>query len=116
VLPPTAPSVPASPKRIALLAAVWLAALAAGAAAAYAMNLLRPVVSSLRVVNELTPFPVLGVVSAAFPSREEREFRGEFWRFSAATAVLIVAFAVVLALNGTGARLTQPELHEVAKS
>jgi polysaccharide chain length determinant protein (PEP-CTERM system associated) len=116
VLPPTAPSVPASPKRIALLIAAWLAALAAGGGAAYAMNLLRPVVSSLRVVNELTPFPVLGVVSAAFPSREEREFRGEFWRFSAATAVLIVALVAVLAFNGTGARLTQQELHEVAKS
>src|ERR1700733_4208350 len=40
VLPPTAPIVPASPKRLLLLAAVWLAALGAGAAAAYALNLL----------------------------------------------------------------------------
>ena len=116
VLPPTAPIVPASPKRLALLAAVWLAALGAGIAVAYAMNLLNPVVGSLRVVNELTPFPVLGVVGAAFPSREQREFRGDVWRFSAATAAFMAAFAVVLALNLTEAPQTEQGVHAVAKS
>jgi len=116
VLPPTAPIVPASPKRMALLAAVWLAALGAGAAFAYAMNLLKPVVGSLRVVNELTPFPVLGVVGAAFPTREGQEYRRDVRRFSVAAAGLVAAFAVVLALNWAGARLTEQEVHAVAKS
>jgi polysaccharide chain length determinant protein (PEP-CTERM system associated) len=116
VLPPTAPIVPASPKRLALLAAVWLAALGAGAGAAYAVNQLNPVVGSLRVVNELTPFPVLGVVSAAFPTQEGREHRAEVWRFSAATAVFITAFAVVLALNLIEAPPTEQGVNAVAKS
>jgi hypothetical protein len=116
VLPPTAPIVPAAPKRMALLAAVWLAALGLGAAVAYGMNLLKPVVGSLRVVHELTPFPVLGVVGAAFPTRESQEFRREVWRFSAATAGLIAAFAIALALNWAGIRVTEPEVHAVTQS
>ncbi|MGC2033138.1 MAG: XrtA system polysaccharide chain length determinant [Steroidobacteraceae bacterium] len=116
VLPPSAPIVPVSPKRLALLAAVWLVALGAGAGAAYAMNLLNPVVGSLRVVNELTPFPVLGVVSAAFPTQEGREHRAEVWRFSAATAVFIAALAVVLAVNLIEAPGAEQGVHAVAKS
>ena len=116
VLPPTAPIVAASPNRMALLAAVWLAALAAGAGVAYGLNLLRPVVGSLRVVNELTPFPVLGVVSAAFPTLEGQEFRRDVWRFSIATAGLVAAFAVVLALNWVGVQVAEQEVHAVLKS
>ena len=69
------------------------------------MNLLKPIVSSVRTVNELTPYPVLGVVSVAFPSRQRRDFRRHMWRFSAATACLLAAFAVVLVLNWTGAQI-----------
>ena len=116
VLPPTAPIAAAAPNRMALLAAVWLAALASGAGVAYGMNLLRPVVSSLRVVNELTPFPVLGVVSAAFPTLEGQDHRRDVWRFSAATAGLVAAFAIVLALNWVGVRVAEQEVLAVLKS
>ena len=113
VLPPTAPIVPVSPKRMALLAAVWLAALAGGAALAYALNLLSPVVGSLRIVNELTPFPVLGVVGGAFPTRERWESRRQALSFSAATAGLVAAFAVVLLLNWAGVRSTEQAVQAV---
>jgi polysaccharide chain length determinant protein (PEP-CTERM system associated) len=116
VLPPSAPIVPAAPKRGALLAGVWFAALGLGAALAYAMNLLKPIVSSLRIVHELTPFPVLGVVGVAFPSRARQEFRRDLWRFSAAGACLIAAFAIVLLLNGAGARLNAQPVIAVATS
>ncbi len=116
VLPPSSPIVPVSPKRTSLLVAVWIAALGVGAAVAYAMNLFSPVVSSLRVVHELTPFPVLGVVGVAFPSRKQEEFRRNVWRFSAAGAALIVAFAIALALNAAGFRLAVEAIHEVAKT
>jgi polysaccharide chain length determinant protein (PEP-CTERM system associated) len=106
VLPPTAPAAPVWPKRTSVLAAIWLAAMAVGAAAAYGMTLLKPIVSSIQGVNALTPFPVLGVVGAAFPSRQSREFRSDMWRFSAATVGLLAAFAVALTLNWAGARLT----------
>jgi hypothetical protein len=59
---------------------------------------------------------VLGVVGAAFPSREQQEFRGDVWRFSAATAVFVAAFAVVLALNLIEAPQTEQGVHAVARS
>jgi polysaccharide chain length determinant protein (PEP-CTERM system associated) len=106
VLPPTAPLAPVWPMRTAWLAAIWIAAMAVAAGVAYGMNLLKPIVSSVRTVNELTPYPMLGVVGVAFPSRQRREFRHHLWQFSAATAGLMVAFGVALALNWAGARLT----------
>jgi polysaccharide chain length determinant protein (PEP-CTERM system associated) len=116
VLPPTALSTPVWPKRIPLLAAIWLAAMAAGAGAAYGMTLLKPIVSSIRGVNELTTFPVLGVVGAAFPSRQRRDFRSDMWRFSVATAGLLAAFAVALTLNWAGARLTISAIGSLVKT
>jgi hypothetical protein len=106
VLPPTALAQPVSPKRPALLAAIWGGAMLLAAGVAYMMSLLRPIVSSVRSVNELTPFPVLGVVGVAFPTRRKIEFRRGMWRFSAATAALTVAFVVALLLNSVGFRLT----------
>jgi polysaccharide chain length determinant protein (PEP-CTERM system associated) len=116
VLPPTALSSPVWPQRMSLLAMIWLAAMAAGAAAAYGMTLLKPIVSSIRGVNELTSFPVLGVVGAAFPSRESRDFNRDMWRFSAAAAGLLAAFAVALTLNWAGARLTISAISSLVKT
>jgi polysaccharide chain length determinant protein (PEP-CTERM system associated) len=106
VLPPTAPATPASPKRVTLLGGLWLFAIAVGAGVAYALHLLKPIVSSVPVVNEMTGFPVLGVVSVAFPSKQHREFRRDLWRFSAAAGCLVLALALALTLNWAGARLT----------
>ncbi len=106
VLPPTAPAVPVWPPRMALLAGIWVAALAAGIALAYGLNLLRPVVVSVPALDALTGFPVLGVAGAAFPSRQQAQARRHVWRLSVAGACWVLAFAVVLALNWSGARLT----------
>ncbi len=116
VLPPTAPLVPVWPRRTLLLSAIWLAAMALGAAVAYGMHLLKPIVGSVRTVNELTPFPVLGVVGAAFPSRQRRQLHSHLWRFSAATAGLFVVFVVALVLNWAGARLTIAALRSLVNS
>jgi polysaccharide chain length determinant protein (PEP-CTERM system associated) len=116
VLPPTAPVAPVYPKRPALLAAIWLAAMGTAAGVAYLMSLFRPIVSSVRTVNELTEFPVLGVVGVAFPTRQQREFNRNMWRFSAATASLMVAFAVALLLNWAGARLTIQAIRSLVKT
>jgi hypothetical protein len=77
-----------------------------GVGVAYMLNLLKPIVGSVQTVNELTSFPVLGVVSAAFPSDDKREFRRNMWGFAGATACLAAALLVALALNWVGARLT----------
>jgi hypothetical protein len=62
--------------------------------------------SSVRALNGLSSFPVLGVVGIAFPSAQRKQFRGHLWRFCAATACLLIALGIVLALNWSGARLS----------
>jgi len=116
VLPPTAPVAPVSPKRTVMLGAILLGALGLAAGVAYLLNLLMPIVSSVRSVNEVTAYPVLGVVSVAFPSRQRRDFRRHIWRFSAATACLLAAFAGALVLNWTGVRLTLHAIRALVKT
>ena len=106
VLPPTASATPVWPRRALLLGGVWMGALLLGAAVAYGLHMLKPIVSSVVGVNELTSFPVLGVVSVAFPSRQGQEFRRDLWRFSAAMGCLVAALAVAFVLNWAGARLS----------
>jgi len=91
--------------RATLLAGLWLLAMAVGTGIAYALHVMKPIVSSVRAVNEMTGFPVLGVVSVAFPSKAQSEFRSDVWRFSAAAACLMLGLAVALTLNWAGARL-----------
>jgi polysaccharide chain length determinant protein (PEP-CTERM system associated) len=108
VLPPTASVTPVWPRRTALLGGIWMASMLLGGAVAYGLHLLKPIVSSVSAINELTTFPVLGVVSMAFPSRQQGEIRRNMWRFTAAVACLMVALAIALALNWAGARLSSP--------
>ena len=105
VLPPTAPVVPVWPNRKALLAGIWLAALAVGAGMAYWLQRLRPVVTSLRALKELGDFPVLGVVGVAFPAQRRAVFRRHLLGFSAASIVLVTALGIALVLNRSGVRL-----------
>jgi len=87
-----------------------------GAAVAYLVSILRPVVSSVRSVNELTPFPVLGVVGVAFPTKRSIENKRHIRRFSAATAGLFAVLVVVLILNHAGARLTLQAIRTLVNS
>ena len=106
VLPPTAPVTPVWPRRTALLIMIWVGALGVGGGIAYGLHVLKPVVMSVRALNELSAFPVLGVVGVAFPTRQRKESRRHLWRFTAAAACLVAVFAVVLVLNQSGARLS----------
>jgi polysaccharide chain length determinant protein (PEP-CTERM system associated) len=115
VLPPTAPAVPAWPKRMTLLALIWLGSLAAGAGTAYGLHVMRPVVSSVQAINSLTSFPVLGTVSVAFPIRRRKQMWRDTLRFSAAGAGLFVFFVLVLALNFAGARLNIHAIHSLVQ-
>src|SRR5271168_3399671 len=99
VLPPTSPLVPVWPRRTLFLGLIWLAALGAGGAVAYGLHTLKPILSSVRAVNDLTAFPVLGVVSVAFPTAQRKKVWRHVWRISAATACLVVALGITLALN-----------------
>jgi polysaccharide chain length determinant protein (PEP-CTERM system associated) len=106
VLPPSSPLVPVWPRRTLLLALIWLAALGVGSAVAYGLHTIKPILSSVHAANKLTSFPVLGMVSVAFPTAQKRRFRLHVWRISAATACLVIALGIALALNSSGARLS----------
>src|SRR3984957_16218795 len=106
VLPPPSPLVPVWPRRMLLLALIWLAALGVGAAAAYGLHTIKPILSSVHSVNKLTAFPVLGVVSIAFTTAQKKKMWRHVWRLSAAAACLVVALGIALALNSSGARLS----------
>jgi polysaccharide chain length determinant protein (PEP-CTERM system associated) len=111
VEPPTADFIPVWPPRMQLLVAVFLGALGCGAALAYALHLLWPVISSARALERLTQFPVLGVVSSAFPARVAARF--DLMLLGAATGCLVLAFALVVALNRAGVRLNLQALRHV---
>ncbi len=116
VLPPTAPVTAIWPKRTKLLAGVFVAALALGAALAYALHVMKPLVMSTRGINEITEFPMLGVVSGAFPSRQRSQNRRQMWGFCTAAACLVLAFGLALVLNWSGARLLIQPSQVVVKS
>jgi polysaccharide chain length determinant protein (PEP-CTERM system associated) len=116
VLPPTAPIMPFWPKRTVWLGEIWLLALALGAGVAYGLHTMKPIISSVRTINEMTNFPVLGVVSAAFPTAQRKRFRRHLLRFSGATVCFLFALLAVLALNWSGARLTMQAIRTLVKS
>ena len=105
VLPPSAPVTPVWPKRLQLLAGILVGAVAAGAAAAFALHLVNPIIGSVAALNELSPLPVLCAVGIAFPTLHAREFRRGLWRFSAMAACLLMTFVVAVVLNRNGVRL-----------
>jgi protein tyrosine kinase modulator len=115
VLPPTSPLVPVWPKRTLFLGLIWLAALGAGAAIAYGLHTIKPVLSSIRALNELTAFPVLGVVGVAFPTAQRKKNLRNMWQISAAAAGLVFALGLALALNWTGARLSAVAIQSLVK-
>jgi len=84
-----------------------------GAALAYGLHSLRPIVPSLPVITKITPFPVLGSVGIAFPTQHRAAWRSDLWRFSAGTACLLLAFAIALVLNWSGVRLSLQALHSL---
>jgi polysaccharide chain length determinant protein (PEP-CTERM system associated) len=115
VLPPTSPLVPVWPQRTLLLGLIWLAALGVGGAIAYGLHTIKPILSSVRAVNQLTAFPVLGVVSIAFPTAQRKKILRHVWRISAATACLVVALGIALVLNWSGARLSVQAIQSLVK-
>jgi len=106
VQPPAVPYGPAWPRRRLSLAAVLVGALAAGAALAFGLNHLFPVVPAGESLARSLGVPILGRVSAAFPERERRAFRRDLVRLSMATVTLLVAFGVAIVLSQAGYRLS----------
>jgi polysaccharide chain length determinant protein (PEP-CTERM system associated) len=116
VQPPTASFGPVWPRRPLFLAAVLAAALAAGAALAYGMSYLHPVVSSAIALTQATGVPVLGSVSVAFPAKELAERKRDTLRISLAAACLVITFGVLLVVSQQGYRLSVTALKSMVGS
>jgi len=102
--PPRAGIEPVAPKRLLLLAGVLFAALGGGAGLSWVLAQLQPVVSSARVLRELSGLPVIGTVSGFVDSRLARQRRVTALAFSTATAglVLFIGGVAVFELVGPG--------------
>jgi polysaccharide chain length determinant protein (PEP-CTERM system associated) len=105
VQPPTASYRPVWPLRPMMLAGTLFAALGAGGLLAYGLNRLHPVVSSSANLAR-AGVPLLGTVSAAFPSHMRRVRRRSAVHISIAAVCLMVAFAVAVVLSHQGYRLS----------
>jgi len=116
VQPPTAGLRPAWPRRLPLLAGVLAAALAAGAALAYALGHLQPVVSSAAALAQMVGVPVLGVVSLAFPERARHKMRRDVVGISFVLGCLVVAFAVAVFMSEAGFRVSITALRQLVAS
>jgi hypothetical protein len=94
-----------------LMTMVLGAALAAGAALAYGLAYLHPVIPiSSSGLSQLAGVPVLGEVSIAFPERARRAARLETLKIAVAACCLIAAFGTAVILSQTGYRLTVPAI------
>ncbi len=91
VLPPTAPVSPVWPRRTRLLGGIWLGAMLFGGALAYGLHVLKPIVSSVPAVNELTPI-----------SRSGRGQRGVSEQAAAGRPAQLVAIFRGDGLSGRG--------------
>jgi polysaccharide chain length determinant protein (PEP-CTERM system associated) len=94
--PPAAQLEPVAPNRPLLLIAVLMAGLGIGAGVAWLLNQLKPVFHSVRMLSEVTGLPVLAAVSRTWVDRHRQQRKMELLKFSAVTALLILAFGFVL--------------------
>lgn len=103
--PPSVGFNPVFPNRPLLLAAVLIAGVALGGAIAYLLHLLRPVFVDSRSMAEITGVPVLGSVTRTWVELQRAEIRRGLLRYSAASALLVVLFGVVVVIQRPASQL-----------
>jgi uncharacterized protein involved in exopolysaccharide biosynthesis len=97
--PPMAAFEPVAPKRPLLVVLAFLIALAAGAAVAFVLHVLRPVFGTSRQLNAITQLPVLGTVSMAWQDRLQNDRRQGALYYAAGAAGLACALVIVLVIQ-----------------
>jgi polysaccharide chain length determinant protein (PEP-CTERM system associated) len=103
--PPRAEIEPVAPQRLLLLAAVLVAALAAGGGLSYLLAQWRPVFSTVKALRDITGFPVLGSVSRVhLDPQAALKGRLAFASFSLAIGalVLLIGGAALYEVFGPG--------------
>jgi len=97
--PAQLPLKPVFPNRPLLLLAALVVACVAGLGAAVAMSQLRPVFHSASELKKRLGLPLLGAVAAVKSDIEARRERREVVKLSAASATLVVLFAVAVGFS-----------------
>lgn len=93
--PPTLPQKPAAPNRMLLMPLAGLAAILGGMGLAFVLSQLRPVITDLQGLREISGLPVLGAVSRLQdPALQRRERRGIF-AFGGGVASFAAAIGVM---------------------
>jgi hypothetical protein len=90
--PPSSPFKPVAPKRLLLIAGVFVVGLGVGVGIAYLLNLIKPVFYNIRTLAESTGVTVLGAVSLTYSEVENKAMRGALIRYAMVVAVLFVVF------------------------
>jgi len=108
--PPRIPVEPSAPMRGVLMIAVLFAAIIAGAAVAYGLNLANPVFVAPRTVTDVLKLPVLGVVSAFVNSEESASLGRRRMALAAASGLLFITFVVLVAVSHVGSRMLRVSL------
>jgi hypothetical protein len=90
--PPSSPFKPVAPKRLLLIAGVFVGGIVVGIGIAYLLNLLRPVFYNIRTLAENTGVTVLGAVSLTHSDVETKAMRSALIRYAMVVAVLFVVF------------------------
>jgi polysaccharide chain length determinant protein (PEP-CTERM system associated) len=100
--PPMAEFKPVAPKRLFLLAAVFLGSLGVGGGLCWVLSQLKPVFTSVARLREVCQLPVLGVVTQAWPREHEYRRRLATLGFATVMGCLAILFAAALFLEALG--------------
>jgi polysaccharide chain length determinant protein (PEP-CTERM system associated) len=105
--PPEVKAAPVGPNRMLMLLAVFVAAVGSGAALAYILHQLRPVVSNAVALGSLTHLPVFGTVSIGRLEAHKAAWQGSALRFAGALCALMVLFGAAMVMRNSTAMLVQ---------
>lgn len=105
--PPRAAPTPVAPDRLALIAMVFAAAVAAGVGVCYLLAQLSPVFSNGTSLRQYAGLPLLGVVTHAWPEQRRVAQRRATAAYAVALAALVTAFAGL-----AGVELLGPGIHQ----
>ena len=102
--PPRTGIQPVAPRRLLLLVALLMVAVAGGTGLSWLLAQLRPVIASAHALRELTGLPVIGVVSGFVDPQTARQRRAAILSFSTASAglFLLIGSVAVFELIGPG--------------
>jgi polysaccharide chain length determinant protein (PEP-CTERM system associated) len=106
--PPLASFTPVAPNRLMLLAAVFAAALAAGAGLCYTLAQLAPVFSNSGALARQVGLPVFGVIMNAWQEQQLLRHRAAIGLYAGALVALFACFAGLVGIEMFG-----PGLHEI---